>query len=477
MKILLASSELAPFVRSGDLADVIADLSGELRKAGHEVSVAIPYYRAVKEAKIGRPKKSSIRFSVQIGASKMPCDLYEVKAPNGVQVYLIARDEYFDRSGIYGTEERDYQDNAARFIFFTKSVLELAKKTKPDILHANSWETALLPVFARDQQLSFRTVLTPHGLDYQGNFWSYDFGLTNLPGDYFSARGVEYYGSMNCLKGGILFADAVVLPSERFVCEAQTPAYGCGLENVLRENSFKLCGILPGNDLDAWDPASDASLPARIADRAKNQAELRKAADLVDDPAAKIWIAFSEADGGKGFDLLLASLDRLLARKMQLLILGPLGPENLRALEIARRKHKGAFAQVSEFDDKLARLALAGADLCVVPGAVEPRAVWLRRAIRYGVVPLAMQCGGLFQFVRDWERSPAWGNGFVFQSSTIEGLVDIGERAAAALADAAQYDMLKKNCLSLDLSKEAAARAHIALYERLLQGSGLAKAA
>ncbi len=473
MKILLAASELAPFVRSGDLADVIADLSGELRKAGHEVSVAIPYYRAVKEAKIGRPKKSSIRFSVQIGASKMPCDVYEIKAPNGVQVYLIARDEYFDRSGIYGTEERDYQDNAARFIFFTKSVLELAKKTKPDILHANSWETALLPVFVRDQQLAFRTVLTPHGLDYQGNFWSYDFGLTNLPGDYFSARGVEYYGSMNCLKGGILFSDAVVLPSERFVCEAQTPAYGCGLENVLRENSFKLCGILPGNDLDAWDPSTDA----KLGDRAQIQAELRKAAELTEDPAAKIWIAFPEADGGKGFDLLLASLDRLLARKVQLLILGSLGPENVRALEIARRKHKGAFAQVNEFDDKLARLALAGADLCVVPGAVEPRAVWLRRALRYGVVPLAMQCGGLFQFVRDWERNPAQGNGFVFQSSTVEGLVDIGERAAAALSDAVQLDKLRKNCLNLDLSKEASARAHIALYERLLQGSGLAKAA
>src|SRR5882757_29325 len=313
MKILLAASELAPFVRSGDLAEAIADLSGELRKAGHEVSVAIPYYRAVKEAKIGRPKKSSIRISVQVGASKMPSDIYEVKAPNGVQVYLISRDEYFDRSGIYGTEERDYQDNAARFIFFTKSILELAKKIQPDILHANSWETALLPVFVRDQQLPFHTVLTPHGLDFQGNFWSYDFGLTNLSGDYFSARGVEYYGSMNCLKGGILFADSVILPSERFVCEAQTPAYGCGLENVLRENSYKLCGIPLGNDMDAWAPVSDPSLPVKFsaADRMKNQAELRKAVELTDNPDAKIWVSFPEADGGKGFDLLLDSLDRL----------------------------------------------------------------------------------------------------------------------------------------------------------------------
>ncbi|CAN5740655.1 glycogen synthase GlgA [soil metagenome] len=477
MKILLAASELAPFVRSGDLADVIADLSGELRKAGHEVSVAIPYYRAVREAKIGRPKKSSIRFSVQIGASKMPCDLYEVKAPNGVQVYLIARDEYFDRSGIYGTEERDYQDNAARFIFFTKSVLELAKKTKPDILHANSWEAALLPVFVRDQQLAFRTVLTPHGLDYQGNFWSYDFGLTNLPGEYFSARGVEYYGSMNCLKGGILFADAVILPSERFVCEAQTPEHGCGLENVLRENSFKLSGIQPGNDLDSWDPAAYATLPAKFAERSKNRTALRQALELADDVSAKTWIAFPEADGGKGFDLLLASLDRLLARNVQLLILGSLGPENLRALEIARRKHKGAFAQVDEFDEKLARLALAGADMCVVPGAAEPRAVWLRRALRYGVIPVAMQCGGLFQFVRDWEPSSKRGNGFVFQSSTTEGLVDVCERAAVALNDPTQLEGLRKNCLNLDLSKEASARAHIALYERLLAGTGLSKAA
>ncbi|HRJ73257.1 MAG TPA: glycogen/starch synthase, partial [Terrimicrobiaceae bacterium] len=253
MKILMAASELAPLVRSGQLADAMAELSGGLRRLGHDVGVVLPYYRAIREDKSVRVRKSKQKFSVPVGAARIPCEVFETKA-DGVTVFLVARDEYFDRSGIYGVDGRDYQDNAARFIFFTKCVLEIARRmeTPPDILHANSWETALLPVFVRDQRLPFRTVLTPHGLEYQGNFWSYDFALTNLPGEYFSARGVEYYGSMNCLKGGILFADAVVLPGERFVSAAQTAEYGCGLDAVLRENQYKLAGIPASGDEALW---------------------------------------------------------------------------------------------------------------------------------------------------------------------------------------------------------------------------------
>lgn len=483
MKILMAAGEMAPFVRIGALADSIAELSGELRKLGHDVTVALPFYRVIREDKAVKFKKTKTKFSVQVGGNRMPCEIFEAKAPNGVRVLFVSRDEYFDRSGIYGTEGRDYQDNAARFIFFTKCVLELARRmeTPPDVVHVNSWETALAPVLARDQRLPFRTVLTPHALEFQGNFWSYDFALTNLPGDYFSARGVEYFGSMNCLKAGILFSDAVVFSSERMVCAVQTPEHGCGLDAVLRENQHKLTGIFSPAGLETWNPESDADLAAKFsaakpAGRVKNRAALLKQFELEETPGA-IFATFVEASGGAGMDILFDSLDRLLAGGERLILHGPVAAEHTFALEVARRKHRGRFVHVVEPDEKLARMTLAGADALLVPGNAEPGAVWLKRALAYGAVPVARQCGGLFQLVRDWEPRRDVGNGFVFYSATTDGLVDVCRRAAKAFADPAVRERLMATGMRTDFSSAGMARGHEALYERLLGVSHRAEAA
>ncbi|MFZ0709766.1 MAG: glycogen/starch synthase [Terrimicrobiaceae bacterium] len=472
MKILVASSEMTPFARTGGLADAVSELTAELVRLGHEVSVAIPYYRTIREGKIAKTKKTRIRFNVQVGNAGIPSEIFETKTPEGVQVFLVARDEYFDRSGFYGVDGRDYQDNAARFIYFTKSVIELASRMDPapEILHANGWQTALLPVFVSEHRLPFRTVLTPHTLAYQGNFWSYDFALTNLPGDYFSARGVEYYGSMNCLKGGILFADAVVLPGERFVCEAQTPEHGCGLESVLREHQHKLYGIPFNAELKGWKPAAGENFE-------KSRAALLESLGMETDPPRAVFVTFSESSEGKGLDLLFPALDRLLADNVRLVLAGPVGADNITALEIAERKHRGRFAHVPAVDDAFARKALAGADLFLVPGPVEPEATWLRRAMLSGAVPLAMQCPGLFQFVRDWEPSGGETNGFVFFARSVEGLLDGCRKALRTMDDAAHRETLRKRCLSADFSLEAAARAHIGLFERLLGGRKTSRAA
>jgi len=469
MKILMAAGEMAPFVCIGELAGAMANLSGGLHRLGHEVNVVIPFYRSLREDKATKVKKTKIRFSVPVGVSKLPCEIFEAKAPSGVRVFLVARDEYFDRSGIYGVDGRDYQDNAARFIFFTKCVLELACRMKvlPDLLHLNSWETALAPVLAHEQRLPFRTVLTPHALEFQGNFWSYDFALTNLPGDYFSARGVEYFGSMNCLKAGILFADAIVLPGERMVSAAQTPEHGCGLENVLREHQHKLTGISSAAGLEDWSPAADKSLAAtyslkKPAAREKNRTALFQALEFGEESSGPVFLVFSEACDGKNTGVLLDSLDRILDGGARLILLGPVPEERVFALEMARRKHQGSFVQLEKFDEKLARLALAGADIFLVPGRVEPRALWLRRAIRYGAIPLALQCGGLFQLVRDGD------NGFVFYVPTVDGFVDACRRADGVLADKAQSAALRERCLGADFSSEATAKGHEVLYERLL---------
>lgn len=484
MNILMASSELSPLIRSGDLADTLASLTSELRTLGHEVSVVLPYYRAIRENKSIKTRKTGVKISVPLGSGRYPCEIFETKTSNGVQVFLVARDEYFDRSGIYGTEDRDYQDNAARFIFFTKCVLELARRADPapQVLHLHSWETALAPALVRDQRLPFRTVLSPHGLEFQGNFWSFDFGLTNLPGDYFSAQGLEYFGSMNCLKGGIIYADAVVLPGERFVDAAQTPDYGCGLDPILREQRHKLVGIPSSDDVAGWKPDGDTALAATFSKskpvgRSKNKEGFFQSIGLQSGASARTIVNFTEATKRAGIGQMLASLDRLLVDDVRVVVLGEVSPELTIPLEVARRKYAGKFVHLAEFDDTLARKALAAADLFLLPATVEPEATWLKRAILYGAIPVAVQCGGLFQYVRDWEPGSNTGNGFVFTRESADGIVDICRRALRTLDDASQAETLLNRNLGTDFSSGAIAAAYVNLYERLVYPSYIGRAA
>lgn len=461
MKILMAASELSSFASTGTFADDVLALAQGLNAAGHDVTVIIPFYRVTRESKALKIRKTKTKFSLPIGPAKLLAEIYEATAPGGVSVLLVARDEFFDRSGLYGADGRDYQDNSARFVFFSKCVLELARRASPDILHVHGWQTALVPVFARDLRVPVVTVLTPHSLEYQGNFWSYDFALTNLPGDYFSTRGVEFYGSMNCLKGGILFADSVVLPGRRHVAEMQTPEHGCGLENVLREQSFKLEGIPSGLDEAAWPV-----LPAGAKDKARRA--LLEGFDL--QPNGKVFLADAAATQGLGVDILLQSLDRLPTDDARILLLGPVPQTQTLALQIAIRKHRGRFAHIEHVDAEVLQRVLAGADFLILPGPVEPAGSLLILGLRNGVVPLAAHCGGLRQFVRDFDPVTSTGNGYVFYSPTVSALVDAIDRAMSASPE--DHLALVAAARAEDFSWTACAHRHESLYGRLILQSG-----
>ncbi len=260
---------MAPLARTGGLGDVLEALPAALAARGHEVSVVLPCYRGLPERKDLNVKSTGVEISVSVGYKRLPAEILECTAPNGVQVFLIRQDEYFDRTGLYGVEGHDYTDNAERFIYFSRAVMELARRAMPppDIIHVHDWQTALVPVLLKDRKLAFKTVLTIHNLAYQGSFWGLDFGLTNLPGHYFGASGVEFYGNLNLLKGGIVFADALTTVSERYAREIQTPEYGFGLDAVMREQAHKLTGILNGADYEIWNPATDALLAQEILSR------------------------------------------------------------------------------------------------------------------------------------------------------------------------------------------------------------------
>src|SRR5438445_8930136 len=269
MRILMISAEGPPLQRAGALVDVIDALPSALRARGHEVSIVLPFYREIKENRAFKKKNTGITVDVQVGDKIHVARYLEGRSASGVQLFLVRCDEFFDRVGIYGERGKPYEDNAARFIFFCKAALELARRLTPQLqmLHVHDWAAALVPVFVHAQGLPFKTVLTIHHVADQGSFWGLDFALTNLPERFFTLHGVEFFGRLNFLKGGILYADKITTVSEHYRREILMPAGGYGLEQVLRENAHRLTAILHGADYTRWNPASDRLLPVHYDPR------------------------------------------------------------------------------------------------------------------------------------------------------------------------------------------------------------------
>src|SRR6266480_5698435 len=264
MRILMISAEGPPLQRAGAVIDVMDGLPAALRSRGHEVCVALPFYREIRENRAFKKKDTGIAVDVQVGEKVYVARYLEGRSASGVQLLLIRCDEFFDRDGIYGEHGKPYEDNASRFTFFCKATLELSRRLTPQlqVLHAHDWAAALVPVFVRAQGPPFKTVLTIHHVADQGSFWGLDFGLTNLPERFFTLTGVEFFGRLNFLKGGILYADKIMTVSEHHRRAMLTPVGGCGLDGVLRENAHRLSAIFHGADYARWNPETDELLPA-----------------------------------------------------------------------------------------------------------------------------------------------------------------------------------------------------------------------
>lgn len=475
MRILMASTEMAPLARTGGLGDVVEALPAELERRGHEVSVILPFYRSIRENRAVKTKRTGVEITVQVGPRRIETEILETCAPNNTQVFLVRRDEYFDRSEIYGADGRAYEDNTERFIFFSKAAVELARRVNPapDIIHAHDWQTALLPVFVRDQELPFKTVLTIHNIAYQGSFWGLDFGLTNLPGHYFSASGVEYYGRLNFMKGGVLFADAVTTVSERYARDIQTPEYGAGLDPVLREHSSKLTGILNGADYTTWNPATDKLIPKKyspdsLAGKKACRDKLLEQVGLAKNPRGPVFAMVTRLAEQKGFDILLPLLDRLLADDVRLIILGEGDAGYRRELLVASKRHAERFAFRTGFDDRLSHLIEAGADVTLIPSHFEPCGLSAMYSLKYGTIPVARASGGLHQIIQDYDPTTGTGNGFLFFDYSPEALWDAIGRAKKFFADEDGWKQIMLRAMSADFSWSAAAEGYEKVYERLV---------
>src|SRR5438874_1343394 len=400
MRILMISAEAPPLQRTGALIDVMNALPHELRARGHEISVALPFYREIRENPAFKAKATGVTVDVRVGKKTYIAEYLEGRSASGVQLFLIRCDKFFDRPGIYGEHGKPYEDNAARFIFFCKAALELARRLTPSlqILHVHDWAAALVPVFVRAHHLPFTTALTIHHLAEQGSFWGLDFSLTNLHERFFTLRGVEFFGRMNFLKGGILHADRVTTVSERYRREMQTAAGGCGLDAVLRENAHRLVGILHGADYARWDPASDPLLPVQYdASTFWGKQVCRDALlaqmNLAPAPHGPVFGMVTRVVEEKGFEILMPLLDRLLSDDVRLIILGEGDPAYETALAVAARKFPAKFAYQKNYDERLAHLIEAGMDVTLIPSRFEPSALSAMYNLKYGALPVARVTG------------------------------------------------------------------------------------
>jgi starch synthase len=477
IRVAMISPEIAPFARTGGLGEVVGALARTLHELGVELALVLPAYRSALAA--GSLEEGEIGLEVSLGGERQSASALRARLDGAIPVYLIRADRYFDRDQLYGTAEGDYPDNAERFVFFCRAALELLQRDPPQLLHCHDWQSALACAFLKAEPERYpalagaKTVLTVHNLGYQGLFDAAAWPLLELDRSFFSMRFFEFYGRINFLKAGLVFADHITTVSPTYAAEIQTPEHGCGLDGVLRERSASLTGILNGIDERAWNPATDPHLPAnydarRLAGKKTCKAALQNELGLEPDPAVALFGLVARLVAQKGFDLLDEAFDELLEKPLQLVLLGA-GDRRYETRfreRVARYPGRAAFRV--GFDDPLAHRIEAGADLFLMPSRYEPCGLNQMFSMKYGTIPLAHATGGLKDTVEECDAAARRGNGFLFAPYTPEAFLSCVERALGVFRRRRDWTALMRRAMAADHSWKRRARAYEDLYLSLL---------
>ena len=485
MRILHVASEVVPFAKTGGLGDVAAALPRALAALGHDVRIAMPRYRQVGRDRVGlRP--SGVRLTIPVGGRAHDVTVWEAGLPNStVRIHLIECEPLFDREGLYQDKTgSDYADNLERFSVLSQAALAMLPKVgwQPEVVHCHDWQSALTlaqlrdgpqgrePFFAR-----MARVLTVHNLAYQGLFPREQWPLTNLPESLFTMEGLEFYGQINCLKGGLVCAEALTTVSPTYAQEIQTPEWGCGLDGVLQVRRDDLAGILNGIDPDEWNPERDPHLAARygasrMAGKAVCKLSLQRSQRLPERQDLIIGMVQRLAEQ-KGMDIFLEALEELVTLPVQIVLLGAGDPAYQSRLASFAKAMPDRLAVTLGFNEALAHQIEAGADAFLMPSRFEPCGLNQMYSMRYGTVPIVRSVGGLADTVSD--VSPATlaqgsATGFVFTEQTPRALVEAVQRALAAFDDHALWSGLARNGMRQDFSWSRSARAYEQVYKRAL---------
>jgi starch synthase len=478
LHVVMASPEITPFAKTGGLADVLGSLPKALEQLGVRVSLVMPAYRSVLRGKFPL-EDTGTHFTVPISNRHEPASLLKTQLGNAVTVYLVRADRYFDRRYLYGPPNGGYLDNAERFVFFARSILEVLKLDPPDILHVHDWQSALAIAFLKTQPHFYpqlggvKTVLTVHNLGYQGIFWGLDWHLLNLDPSFFTPRHLEFYGKINFLKGGLVFADAITTVSPTYAEEIKTPEQGSGLEGVFQERAARVVGILNGVDYDVWNPETDTFIPQRygpsnLAGKKVCKADLQQTFQLVQNPRAPLLGMVTRLAWQKGLDLVQQAMDDLISRHCQFVLLGTGDKEYQDVYRRMPRKHPGKVGVQVGFDELLAHKIVAGCDLLLMPSRYEPGGLTQLYGLKYGTIPIVRATGGLKDSIEEFDTETKRGNGLVFGPFETTEFLAATDRALALFDQKDVWTVLMRNAMAADFSWTRSARAYIALYRRLL---------
>jgi starch synthase len=476
-EIVYVTSEIYPFSKTGGLADVMGILPLTLHRMGYKVSVITPLYGRI----------STSKYQLRLVSEDLPvgypwpgtsADIYKADF-EGMPVYFIERGEYFDRRNYYCTHKGDYFDNCERFIFFCRAAMNWIRHMDlpPKIINANDWHAALVPVFLHfgRQQDPFwagtSSVMSIHNLAFQGQFSARLFFESGLPVQAWHMDGVEYYNSFNLLKGGIAYADAISTVSPTYAREILTPAFGHGLEGILRKRADRLTGILNGADYDVWSPDNDSFLPCKysvsdLAGKRNCKEHLLGIMGLNEDLLDRPLLGFvGRLRRQKGIDLVLEVAPELMERGLGLVVLGEGNSEFEAKLLDLVEQYQGRIGALVGYTEELSHKILAGSDLFLMPSRYEPCGLTQMYSLRYGTLPLANAVGGLKDTIVPYPEKEA--TGFIRNIERAEDLLEEVDMALGVWKKKRLWSQIQKRAMRTELSWARSSVQYIAMYNDL----------
>jgi starch synthase len=485
LNILIAAAEVVPFAKTGGLADVVGALPKALRALGHDVRVVMPRYYVVDREKYGlKPMEGALGVPMGI-MGEMWAGVYEgVMSGTDVPIYFIDHEGYFGRGGLYDENGFSYPDNDNRFLFFSRAVMQLAKKLhfRPDVIHANDWHTAAIPIllnthYAYDSDFAYSgSLLSIHNLQHQGHFYKGAMEVLGIGWDHFKADELEEYDGINLLKGGIVHADAISTVSRRYAQEIRTSEFGWGLERLIDINSYKLHGILNGVDYEEWSPAIDPFIAQTFDTESMEGKRVCKRSlqhtfglpERDDLPLIGLVGRLAEQ---KGIELIVHAIHALMQMEIQIVLLGAgeKWAEHFFSDISGRYPHK--FGCYIGYRNDLAHQIEAGCDLFLMPSLFEPCGLNQIYSLRYGTLPIVRATGGLDDTIDNYGNDGVHGTGFKFYDATPEALVNtVGWAVYTWYNDREGFLRMQRNAMEKRFDWHTAAQEYEALYYRIKAG-------
>ena len=475
MKILYAASEAVPFCKTGGLADVAGSLPAALAAQGAEVAVVLPLYQKVKE-KFGDRLSFECYDYVDLAWRHSYCGLFSLEQ-DGVTWYFLDNEQYFNRPELYG-----YMDDGERFGFFSRAVVRMLPHLKfwPEVIHCNDWQTALVPIYLKDDGVredrfrGIRTVLSIHNIEYQGRYGKETLGdLFGLDHGWADDGTILMDGDVNLLKGAILCADAVNAVSPTYANELKMPYFAHRLDGIMRRCGYKLSGVLNGIDVKRYDPAADPHIAvnysaADMAGKQADKAELQKLMGLRQEPYVPIVGIVSRLVSHKGLDLVCEVLHDMMELPMQLVILGKGDRKYEEFFQWAANQYPGRMAVRLDYNEELSMAIYAGADLFLMPSRSEPCGLSQMIAMRYGTVPIVRETGGLKDTVTPYEAWRDAGNGFTFANYASSDMLYVIREAVYLYKDYPDaFARLRARAMACDFSWARSAGEYLHIYSTI----------